>query len=197
MIEDLEKVEVRSAAEVWSWFKTHHAQPDSIWLVTYKKAVPKRYVSNSEVVDACIAHGWMDGRRKKLDDTRTMQLLAPRKAPHWALSYKVRAARLIATNKMHPAGMAKIDQAIQDGHWHTMDSVDALEVPPDLQAAFAVNPQAKDQYETFPPSAQRDILRWIHLARTTKTRTKRIYETVFLAAQGKRASGTGAKRRKN
>ncbi|MEM0965226.1 MAG: YdeI/OmpD-associated family protein [Verrucomicrobiota bacterium] len=193
MIDDLEKVEVKSTSELWDWFSENYGRNESIWLVTFKKIVPEKYVANGEVVDACVAHGWIDGRRKKLDDFRTMQLLAPRRAPHWAQSYKVRAARSIAFGRMHAAGLAKIEEAIQGGHWHTMDAVDALEVPPDLQLALEANPVAQTNYVAFPPSARRDILRWIHLARTSETRTKRIRETVSLAAKGKRASGTGVK----
>lgn len=40
---------------------------ESIWLVTYKEALPDTYVSASEVLDEALCFGWMDGRRKVLD----------------------------------------------------------------------------------------------------------------------------------
>ena len=94
---DLARVEVDSVAALRRWFETNHAQTESIWLVTYKKRVPEKYVSVQEVLDEALCFGWMDGRRKKLDEERTMQLLSPRKAQHWARSYKLRAEKLIAS----------------------------------------------------------------------------------------------------
>lgn len=80
------KIEVASPDELWAWLGMHHAQPDSVWLVTWKADDPVRYVSREDVLDALIAHGWIDGRRLKLDDQRTMQLISPRKQQAWAQS---------------------------------------------------------------------------------------------------------------
>ena len=44
-MDDLEKVEVESAAELRRWFEQNYAQLESVWLVTYKKVVPDKYVS--------------------------------------------------------------------------------------------------------------------------------------------------------
>ena len=71
-----------------------------------------------------------------------------------------------------------------------MNDVDALIVPDDLLAAFEQNPAARHNYDAFPDSAKRDILRWIKLAKRPATRARRISETVRLASQNKRASGT-------
>ncbi|MDJ0626294.1 MAG: YdeI/OmpD-associated family protein [Candidatus Caenarcaniphilales bacterium] len=74
-----------------------------------------------------------------------------------------------------------------------MNDVDALIVPDDLQIALETRPQALSNYEAFPDSAKRDILRWIKLAKMTETRSKRIEETAILAALNQRASGTGSR----
>ncbi|NJK62774.1 MAG: YdeI/OmpD-associated family protein [Synechococcaceae cyanobacterium SM2_3_1] len=55
---------------------------------------------------------------------------------------------------------------------------------------LAHSPTAKLNYEAFPDSAKRDILRWIKLARKPETRARGINEAVRLASQNKRASGT-------
>ncbi|MEM1255109.1 MAG: YdeI/OmpD-associated family protein [Cyanobacteria bacterium P01_H01_bin.21] len=68
--------------------------------------------------------------------------------------------------------------------------MDALIKPDDLIAALEQHPPAMENYEAFPESAKRDILRWIKMAKKLETRTKRINETAKLAAQNKRASGT-------
>lgn len=189
-LDTLQRVQVTSPNELRKWFEENYAQPDSIWLVTFKKAVPDKYVSGQDVLDTVMAFGWIDGRRMKLDDERTMQLLSPRKTQHWSKTYKDRVARLMAEGKMHPAGMAAVDAAKANGMWDFLNDVDALIKPPDLLAALEAHPPSLENYEAFPDSAKRDILRWIKLAKRPQTRAKRIQKSAEMAAQNRRASGT-------
>lgn len=71
--ENFQKVEVSSSHELRSWLEVHHTQDASVWLVTFKKNVPGKYLSTSDVLDELLCFGWIDGIRRKLDDTRTMQ----------------------------------------------------------------------------------------------------------------------------
>ena len=188
--ENFEKVEVDSAETLRNWLLENHSQPESVWLVTYKKHVGDKYVSTQQVLDELIAFGWIDGVRRKLDDDRTMQLIAPRKAQHWAKSYKERAARLEAEGRMHDAGRAAIEASKASGLWNFMDDVDALIKPDDLVEALAAHPDATENFDSFPPASQRFVLRWIKLAKKPATRAKRIEKTASLAAQNKRISGS-------
>lgn len=77
-IENFERIEVKSSEELWQWLGVHHLQSESVWLVTWKVQVRHSYISREAVLDALVAHGWIDGRRLKLDDVRTMQLISPR-----------------------------------------------------------------------------------------------------------------------
>ncbi len=188
-MQDLERVEVESVEALRAWFEQNYAQTESIWLVTFKKIVPASYVSTQEVLDAVLCFGWIDGRRMKLDDERTMQLLAPRKAQHWSKSYKDRVAKLTAEDRMHEAGLQAVAAAKASGSWDFLNDVDALIKPADFVEALESYPSALQYYEAFPDSAKRDILRWIKLAKKPETRAKRIAEAAALAAQHKRASG--------
>lgn len=89
---------------------------------------------------------------------------------------------------MVPAGLAKITAAQQDGSWNALDSIEALEIPFDLEQALATNARAKQYFEAFPRSAKRGILEWIANAKKPETRAKRIAETVKLATENKRVN---------
>lgn len=184
-------VEVASAAELDAWFEVHHAQDEAIWLVTWKKAVPDRYVSTEQVLDALIAYGWCDGIRRRIDDERTRQLVSRRRTQPWAKSYKDRVERLTAEGRMSPAGLAAVQTAKATGMWHAMDEVDALVVPDDLAAALDARPPAAEQFAGFPPSTRRNILRWIENARTPPTRAKRVQLTATEAERGVRVTSNG------
>lgn len=183
-IEELERVEVASVDELRTWLAEHHRQDDSIWLVTYKKSAGPAYVSRDEVLDELLCVGWIDGARRKLDDRRTMQLVGPRRTDRWAKTYRERATRLLEEGRMGPAGLAAIERSRAAGLWEVMAEVDALVWPPDLAEALAGDPAAEAFFRAAAPSYQRNVLRWIELARTEATRTSRVAETVRLSARG-------------
>ncbi len=183
---NLARIEISSAGELRSWLADNHTQDESIWLVTWKKHNAARYVSRDEVLDELVSFGWIDGVRRKLDDDRTMQLVSPRRTQYWAKSYKDRAARLIAENRMAEAGLASIESGKNSGLWDFMDDVDALIVPDDLAAALAATSDAAERFDSLAPSYRRNVLRWIKLAKTPATRAKRIERTAHTTARGER-----------
>lgn len=157
--------------------------------MTFKKQVKDKYLSTSEVLDELLCFGWIDGIRRKLDDERTMQLIGPRRMQHWAKSYKDRAARLIEAGKMMPAGYQSIKVSKENGMWHFMDDVDALIKPDDLEKELDKHSAARANFDAFPASVQRFTLRWIKLAKTEATRTKRIARAAQLAQTNERIPG--------
>ena len=177
------QVEVRSATELRVWLTAHHAQADSVWLVTWKKAPGAPYVSIHAVLDELIAFGWIDGLRRKLDDLRTMQLISPRRQQAWAQTYKERASRLEAEGRMHPAGLAAITAAKAAGRWDQMAAVDALMVPKDLAEALGLH---ADRFDGLGASYRRNVLRWLHHAKRPDTRAARIAMIVTATEQSKR-----------
>lgn len=187
--ENFEKVEISSSEELREWLLENHQQKESIWLVTYKKVRPSKYVSTSEVLDELLCFGWIDGIRRKLDTERTMQLIGPRRQQHWAKTYKDRAARLIEEGKMEPAGYKSIEVSKENGLWNFMDDVDALIKPDDLFRALEAHPPALENFDHFPASVQRFTLRWIKLAKTAPTRTKRIEKAAKLAQKNEKIPG--------
>lgn len=179
--ENFEKFEIKSAAELRKWLEKHHAQENSVWLVTFKKHTGSNYVSVSEVLDELICFGWIDGIRRKLDNDRTMQLISPRKAQHWSKSYKDRVRRLTKAKRMRKPGLARVAESKRNGMWTFMDDVDALTIPSDFKSELSGQKNAVKNFAASADSYKRNVLRWIKLAKTEKTRAKRI-ATAALAA---------------
>jgi uncharacterized protein YdeI (YjbR/CyaY-like superfamily) len=186
-----EHVEVASVDDLHRWLLAHHDQPEAVWLVTWKKAVPERYVSTEQVLDELVAFGWIDGIRRRVDDERTRQLVSPRRTQPWARSYCQRAERLITEGRIQPSGLRAVELAKATGMWDAMPDVDDLVVPPDLDAALGARPPAREHFTGFPPSSRRNVLRWIASAKTEATRHKRIGLTVSEAEQGRQVKSNG------
>lgn len=188
--ENFYQLEVSSTEELKDWLHKNHHQKESVWLVTYKKIVPEKYLSTSEVLDELLCFGWIDGIRRKLDDNRTMQLISPRRIEHWARTYKDRAEKLIKQGKMHEAGFQSIEISKQHGLWDFMDDVDKLIVPNDLKDALDRISGASDFFHGINDSSKRFVLRWIKLAKTDKTRASRINQIALLSAKGEKLKGS-------
>lgn len=185
------QVEVVSVAQLHQWLTENHSRTEAVWLVTYRKSVPAKYLSTDDVLDELVSFGWIDGVRRKLDGERTMQLISPRRTKPWARTYKIRAERLIAEGRMQRPGLESVAAAKQSGDWDAMNAVDDLVIPDDLRDALTATPPAWEVFSAFPPSVTRNILRWIASAKTAPTRTKRITATVDEARHGRRVKSNG------
>jgi uncharacterized protein YdeI (YjbR/CyaY-like superfamily) len=172
-----------------AWLEQHHADTTGVWLITYKKATGEPRVAYEEAVEEALCFGWIDSKGNKLDDERSMLAFAPRRpGSGWSKPNKERVERLLAAGLMAPAGLAKIAAAKEGGSWAALDAVEALDVPPGLEAALAARPAAQQHWDAFPRSAKRGILEWIANAKRPETRARRIDETVRLAAENIRAN---------
>jgi uncharacterized protein YdeI (YjbR/CyaY-like superfamily) len=188
--ENFEKVEVTSTDELRQWLINNHKQHQSVWLVTYKSIVPEKNLSTADVLDELLCFGWVDGIRRKLDDTKTMQLISPRRVEPWSKTYKERANKLIELGKMEETGFASIESSKQNGLWDFLNDVDNLIIPSDLSSALKGTDGAFEFFNAINPSSKRFVLRWLKLAKTNKTRTSRIEQLVALSAKGEKLKGS-------
>lgn len=187
-LENAVKIGVKTRKELRSWLEASHLQEKGIWLVTYKKNSPY-YLPTKDIVQECLCFGWIDSLPRKLDESRTMLYISPRKrGSNWSKVNKEYIAKLEQEGLLHPSGLQKIEEAKQDGSWSFLDDVEALILPEDLQQAFDRNTVAHKYWSAFPRSVKKGILEWIKNAKRPATRVKRIQQTVSKAAQNIRAN---------
>lgn len=185
----IESIHPKSIAEWRNWLEENHTRTTGIWLISFKQAAGKPRISYDDAVESALCFGWIDSKPRTLDTERSMLWFSPRKkGSAWSKKNKERVEQLVATNQMHKAGLEKVDEAKQDGSWNKLDSVEALEIPPDLMKAFKANPGSQSNFDAFPRSTKRAILEWIGSAKTEATRGKRVSETATLAAENIRAN---------
>ncbi|MCA3718307.1 MAG: YdeI/OmpD-associated family protein [Brevundimonas sp.] len=188
-IAQFERVEVTERQQWRDWLSANHRQTDSVWVVTFKKGASRPRVPYDDLVEEALAFGWVDSLPRKLDEERTMLLMSPRKpGSNWSAVNKARIDTMTEAGLMHPAGLAKIEQARADGSWSALDAVDRLEVPPDLATAFDQRPGSAEAFAAFPASTRRGILEWIGNAKRAETRAARIAETAEKAERRERAN---------
>jgi uncharacterized protein YdeI (YjbR/CyaY-like superfamily) len=102
----------RSLAEWGDWLVENDSDESAVWIIIQKKASEKTGVRYEEAVLEAVAHGWIDGKMRRLNDEEFMQRFTPRRRNSvWSLSNRERAERLIAEGRMTPAGMKTVEEA--------------------------------------------------------------------------------------
>ena len=171
------------------WLEKNHETEQSVWVIFYKKGSDTPSISWSDSVDEALCFGWIDSTAKKRDEESYYRYFSQRNSKSiWSKINKEKIEKLIKTDMMTPAGLEMVRIAKENGSWDTLNEVDDLVVPDDLQEAFDDNPTAFEHWEAFPPSSKKIILYWIMSAKREATRSKRIKETVDKAEQNIRAN---------
>jgi uncharacterized protein YdeI (YjbR/CyaY-like superfamily) len=187
ILDDGERIHPASIGEWRTWLEQHHRRKEGVWLIQWKTRTGRPAIPYEETVCEALRFGWIDATYRSLDDERGMLWWSPRrKGSVWARTNKARVARLEAEGLMTPAGRAVVEAAKADGSWDILESVEDLLVPDDLAAALDVRPEARERWESLPPTAKRAYLLWIVTAKQVATRAKRVTESAELVARGLR-----------
>jgi uncharacterized protein YdeI (YjbR/CyaY-like superfamily) len=186
---DAPQVFAEDRASWRAWLEANHHASGGAWLVTWRSRSGKRGLPYEEAVEEALCFGWVDGTAGTVDEERGKLYFAPRKPNSgWAATNKARVERLIAAGRMAPAGLAAIERAKANGSWELLDSVERLEMPPDLASALDALPSATANFAAFPPSARKQALTSLVLARRPGTRADRVRRIAEAAARNERPS---------
>jgi uncharacterized protein YdeI (YjbR/CyaY-like superfamily) len=174
----------KNTQEWRNWLHENHDSSTGIELVFYRIDSVFESMRWEEAVKVAICYGWIDSTVRKLDDERRKQVFTPRKDKSvWSKLNKTYIEKLIQDNLMHKSGLKKIKIAKQNGSWESLDAVENLEIPTDLQNAFNSNKIAFDNYKNFSPSYRKNYLYWLNQAKRHETRTIRIAQIISLCEQ--------------
>lgn len=170
------------------WLQENHQTSVGIWLIYYKvkyaAITGKSSISYPEAVKEALCFGWIDSKVNSLDQERYMQVFTPRKPKSvWSKLNKQYIQELIDQNLMTIAGLKKIEIARQDGSWTSLDAIEELIIPVDLEQALATNTIANQNFTNFSKSSKKNILFWIGSAKRPETRLRRIEQTIVAATQ--------------
>jgi uncharacterized protein YdeI (YjbR/CyaY-like superfamily) len=189
-LDDAPLVHADDAATWRAWLMANHATSRGAWLVTWRPRAGHAFLDYETAVEEALCFGWIDSTSGRVDDERGKLYFAPRKPRSvWAASNKARIDRLLADGRMTAAGLAAVERAKADGSWTVLDGPERLEVPPDLAAALARHPPAAANFAAFPPSARKQLLGWVAVARRPGTRATRVTRIAEAAARNERVRG--------
>lgn len=157
-------------------------------MIYYKKHAGKPSIPYEDSVEEALCFGWIDGIIKRIDDARCARKFFPRRSrSRWSESNKKRADRMISEGRMTEAGMARIDDAKNNGEWFKPNVVPKnLTIPPFIKEALAKNKKASENFNKLADSYKKLYVRWISSAKREETRLRRLEEALELLEQNKK-----------
>ncbi|MEO8257473.1 MAG: YdeI/OmpD-associated family protein [Acidobacteriota bacterium] len=179
----------KSEAAFEAWLRARHASETEIWLRIYKKGSGRATVTNAAALDVALCWGWIDGIRKRLDDTSYLQRYSPRRARSiWSQINRDHIGRLTAAGRIKPSGQRQVDAARADGRWDAayapMRAATTATVPADLRAAIDANPRARRTFETLGRQNLFAIAFRTNNMKTPAGRARKIASLVAMLARG-------------
>jgi uncharacterized protein YdeI (YjbR/CyaY-like superfamily) len=176
-----------ASQEEWrEWLAANHGASDGIWIRFAKKASGIPTVVYAEALEVALAHGWIDGQVKRVDDDWYRQRWTPRRARSiWSKRNRAMAEAMIAAGEMQPAGLAEVERAKADGRWErAYDAPSTATVPDDLRAALDAAPGAAEFFAGLDSTNRYAILHRIQNAKKAETRASRIEKFAAMCARG-------------
>ena len=171
-----------SASEFRLWFARHGARASEL-LVGFRRKATGRGLTYREALDEALAFGWIDGVRRRIDDTSYSIRFTPRRPGSiWSAVNVARAKELDQQGRMMPAGLhAFRSRDERDTRKYSYEH-EPVALSPDLAARLRANAGAAAFFDEQPPGYRRIVTHWIMSAKKDETRQRRLAHLIDRSA---------------
>jgi len=177
-----------SPAEFRRWLKKHHASAQELLVGFHRTGSGRPSMTWPESVDEALCYGWIDGVRKRVDETRyTIRFTPRRKTSIWSRINLDKVKVLSAEGRMTTAGLAIHAERKDPDHpgYSTALRVVGPFAPSRLRA-FKKEKAAWSYFAAQAPSYQKNIRHYVESAKQEETRMKRFARVLEACRKGRR-----------
>ncbi|WP_034270185.1 YdeI/OmpD-associated family protein [Actinospica robiniae] len=177
-----EPIGFERAEDFEAWLEANDGSCGGLWVKLAKKGSGIASIDYATALEAALCFGWIDGRKRSLDEDSWLQRFTPRSPRgRWSRINRDKATALIEAGRMRPAGQREVDLAQADGRWDAAyEGQRSAAVPEDLQAAFDADPEAAAFFTTLDSANRYAVLYRVHEAKRAETRARRIEKLVAM-----------------
>ena len=138
----------------------------------------------SESVDEALCFGWIDGVRRRIDDTKYSIRFTPRKPTSiWSSVNIAKVDRLQREGRMTPAGLAAFaKRTASRSSVYSHEQKETAELLAHERLAFESNQVAWRFFEQTPPGYKKRFLHWVCSAKKAETRSARLAKLIEASA---------------
>ena len=161
------------------WLDENHATSAELQLGYYKRDTGKPSITWPESIDQALCYGWIDGIRRKVDDSIYTVRFTPRKRGSlWSPVNISRAKALIANGQMRPPGLAAFKQRAEyKSGTYSYEHRD-VNLPAPYDRLLKKNKAAWTFFQAQSPSYRKQVFWYVVSAKTEATRLKRLEATM-------------------
>ncbi|MEO8219577.1 MAG: YdeI/OmpD-associated family protein [Specibacter sp.] len=183
---ELPELLLADAAAWRAWLGENHASSSGVRLVLHKKGGSVTDLSYAAALDEALCFGWIDGVAGSRDSESQLRRFTRRtKTSKWSKINTGHFDRLVAQGRMEAAGLAAAEAAKADGRWEAAYSGQAsAEVPDDLAAAIAANPQAQAMFDVLTATNRYALIYRTTSVKTPAVRAANVARFVQMLARG-------------
>jgi uncharacterized protein YdeI (YjbR/CyaY-like superfamily) len=162
--------------EFRAWLQEHHATESELLVGFHKKGSGRPSMTWPESVDQALCFGWIDGVRRRIDDTSYSIRFTPRKARStWSAVNVKRVGELIAQGLMHRAGVAAFERRSDDRTAvYAYEQRKSAKLDPEQERRFKANAKAWAWFQDQPAGYRRTATYWVVSAKKPETRERRL-----------------------
>ena len=171
-----------------AWLTKHHQNAEELLVGFYKRDSGKPSITWPEAVDQALSFGWIDGVRKRIDDTSyTIRFTPRRPGSIWSAINIARIAELRAQGLMHRAGLdAFARRSEHKSRIYAYERKDDAELNAADQKLLQSNKKAWAFFQTLPPWYRRRAIHRVVSAKKEETRIKRLNALIEDCARERR-----------
>jgi uncharacterized protein YdeI (YjbR/CyaY-like superfamily) len=174
--------------EFRAWLERHAGEADELLVGLRKVGSGLPSITWPEAVDEALCVGWIDGVRRRIDDSAYSIRFTPRKpGSTWSAINIERVAALTAQGRMRPAGLAAF--AARSEARSRVYSYERAEPPAlssEAEALFRAETGAWEFFSAQAPWYRRTALHWVTGAVREATRERRLAQLIADSAAGRR-----------
>ena len=170
------------------WLERHAGTTPELLVGFHKVGSGRPSMSWSASVDEALCFGWIDGVRKRIDETSYSIRFTPRRPTSiWSAINIAKFEQLQAQGRMTPAGAAAFAQRSDaKSVVYAYEQASPAELAPDEWRAFRRHKAAWQFFEATPPGYRKLVLHWVTRAKKAETRAARLARLLEASAAGER-----------
>ena len=177
-----------SAQHFRAWLEIHHRTSAELIVGFRKVGSGLPSMTWPESVDEALCFGWIDGVRKRIDDSSYLIRFTPRRAGSiWSSVNLAKVQQLCAQGRMRPAGISAHEaRSTKKTGVYSFEQQQAVVLAPAEVREFKKNKEAWRYFEAAAPSYKKVITYWVVSAKRPATRARRLAQLIEACAESRR-----------
>jgi uncharacterized protein YdeI (YjbR/CyaY-like superfamily) len=174
-------------AEFRAWLEANHETEAELLVGFHKTNSGRPSITWPESVEQALCFGWIDGVRRRIDDTSYSIRFTPRKPrSNWSLTNVAKVEELTKRGLMKPAGLAAFARRSENTTGiYSFERKEEAELPAAYERRLRADRDAATWFEAQPPWYRRTAKHWVISAKREQTRERRMAQLIECCAAGR------------